>query len=159
MIKKLSKEEKIVFKHLNCNESINNLCEKVSVKLFTNEKVYWSIDNLKNLPKQNGIYVLCDKDGIVLYIGETKNIYDRVYNHHRTGKASALTDKIKDFFSFQTDDQLSDYLSECYLQYGVFLFGRREVEEYLIKQCKPRFNNYKIQLRKGQITKNSGIIP
>ena len=120
-----------------------------SKQLFNCPEVEWTEENLMNLPRINGVYVIYHSSGKILYVGESKNIYDRIYNHHRPGNASELTNKMRLHFEFKTDEELSQYLSECYIKYVELAYGRSELEEYLIDKYTPLFNNFKIKLRKG----------
>lgn len=125
---------------------------KPKVKLlFKCPKINWTLENLRNLPRENGVYALFNNDGTFLYVGESKNIYDRVYKHHRTGQASALRAKMQEYFGFKNTQELDDYLSCCYLQLITFDYGRSELEEYIINKFHPIFNNFKVRLRKGLI--------
>jgi excinuclease UvrABC nuclease subunit len=49
-----------------------------------------SITNLKSLPKASGIYKVADQTDTIIYVGQSKNIYDRWNNGHH---------KIADIFS------------------------------------------------------------
>ncbi len=46
-----------------------------------------TINNLKQLPRVSGIYVVLDADMNVIYIGQAKDIYERWNNgHHKLGE-------------------------------------------------------------------------
>lgn len=119
--------------------------------LFKCPKISWTLENLRNLPRKNGVYALFNNDGTFLYVGESKNIYDRIYKHHRTGQASALTAKMSEYFHFKNITELNLYLSNCYIQIITFEYGRSELEEYIIEKFQPIFNNFRVRLRKGLI--------
>jgi excinuclease UvrABC nuclease subunit len=45
------------------------------------------ICNLQDLPKTSGVYRVVDADGITIYVGQAKNIYNRWNNgHHKLSK-------------------------------------------------------------------------
>ena len=125
--------------------------EYSSKQLFDCSEVEWTEENLMNLPKINGVYAIYHNSGKLLYVGESKNIYDRIYRHHRTGEASELTKKMCLLYKFKTEKELSQYLSECYIKYVELAYGRSELEEYLIDKYAPVFNKFRVKLRKGLI--------
>ena len=104
---------------------------------------FWTQESLKKLPKINGVYVLYASDGTMLYIGSSKNIYDRVYNHHRRG-GTDLTERLR-----KLDIRPDLYLPSCYLKYIAVEYGRAELEEFLIKHFDPKLNNFRRKYKKN----------
>jgi hypothetical protein len=119
-------------------------------KLIESPKLPWSREGINDLPKQNGVYVFARNDKY-LYVGSSRNIYDRVVNHHWTKNNSALLSNLEEFFNtFYLDKLMSldDYLKDCYIQYIVVDFGRAEIEDYIIETCNPILNNFRQNMRK-----------
>lgn len=110
---------------------------KQQSKLLCNsEKIPWG--KIKQLPKSNGVYMLTHrKSNRILYIGESKNIYDRIYNHHNKRNGSDLLKKMEEI----CEHNLQNFLNECYIQVVKLNYGRSELEEYLIDTYKPLLNN------------------
>ncbi len=58
-------------------------------------------DKLKNLTTKPGVYVMKDKDGIVIYVGKAKNLKNRVSQYFRNSpkqsKVQAMVDNVDDF--------------------------------------------------------------
>ena len=91
--------------------------------------------NFGSAPKIPGVYALVH-NGKIVYIGESKNLADRVSHHlHRNG--SRLLDKIS-----LVESNTDKYLEECTMKFLGVNFGRLELEEYLIEKYKPQFNNF-----------------
>ena len=105
--------------------------EQKEQELLNNPKLAWK--DMSRLPKANGVYIIYLAEQI-LYIGESKNIWDRFWKHHRTGNASSFrANMIKENIE-------SSILDNCTIQYVQLLYGRKELEEYLIEKYKPVFN-------------------
>lgn len=104
--------------------------------LRNNEKIPWR--KIKQLPKSNGVYILTHpKINRILYVGESKNIYDRIYNHHNKRNGSDLLKRMEEI----CEHDLQNFLNECYIQVVKLDYGRSELEEYLIDTYKPLLNN------------------
>jgi excinuclease UvrABC nuclease subunit len=89
---------------------------------------------INELPKANGVYMICHIDfPNVIYIGESKNMWDRFWKHHRTGNASSFRDNLK-------RANLDNVVEECTVKFIVLQYGRKELEEYLIAKYNPKFN-------------------
>lgn len=113
--------------------------EQKEKELLNIPRLAWK--DMHRLPKTNGVYMIHFAEQI-LYIGESKNIWDRFWKHHRTGNASSFrTNMIK----AKVD---STILENCTIQYVQLLYGRKEFEEYLIEKYKPIFNKVG-NVRKG----------
>lgn len=83
---------------------------------------------LKLLPDNPGVYVMLDKDGIVIYVGKAKNLKNRVrqyfFNSVKTQKVMAMVNNVADFYYIIVPTEI-DALS---------------LENNLIKKHKPRYN-------------------
>lgn len=103
--------------------------------LLSGNLIPW--DTLKeNIPRSNGVYAVFDKDQNMLYVGSSKNLYDRLYNHHRTHNNSDLFLRLSEFDSEQT-------LESCYVKFVLLDYGRAEFEEYMIEKYNPALNYFK----------------
>ena len=67
-------------------------------------------DRIKNkissLPTKSGVYIMKNKDGIVIYVGKAKNLKNRVSQYFRSSpkpsKVQAMVENIDDFEYFIT---------------------------------------------------------
>lgn len=103
----------------------------------------WGKESIKSLPKVNGVYALYHNEEIV-YIGESKNIRDRLTHHYKQNGSGLLK-------TIAQEEDINTYMSECTIKILPIKIGRSEIEEYLIHKLNPRFNNYK---RKQKSIKN-----
>ena len=110
-------------------------CKYIDGLIPETEELSWA--DRKSSPKEAGIYLIY-KDGELVYIGETSNIYDRL-THHENGNGSALKEKIENY----TGIEPTSYLMSCTLKTIPIKLGRLEVEKYLISRYNPIYNNYK----------------
>lgn len=85
-------------------------------------------EKLKLLPENPGVYIMLDKDGIVIYVGKARVLKNRVrqYFHStiKSEKVSAMVEKIHDFYYIITQTEI-DALA---------------LENNLIKKYKPKYN-------------------
>lgn len=85
-------------------------------------------DKLKHLPENPGVYVMLDKDGVIIYVGKAKNLKNRVrqyfFNNLKTQKVMAMVENVRDFYYIIVPTEI-DALS---------------LENNLIKKHKPRYN-------------------
>ncbi len=85
-------------------------------------------EKLKHLPESPGVYVMLDKDGVIIYVGKAKNLKNRVrqyfFNSVKTQKVMAMVSNIVDFYYIIVPTEI-DALS---------------LENNLIKKHKPRYN-------------------
>lgn len=85
-------------------------------------------DKIRLLPKNPGVYVMLDADGIIIYVGKAKNLKNRVtqyfYDNVKTDKVMAMVSNIADFYYIITNSE-ADALS---------------LENNLIKKNKPKYN-------------------
>jgi excinuclease ABC subunit C len=84
--------------------------------------------NLKELPTQPGVYIMRDKENIVLYVGKAINLKNRVNQYFRKNKKSPriekMVSKIDHFEYIITDNEAEALILEC----------------NLIKKYKPQYN-------------------
>ncbi len=85
-------------------------------------------EKLKLLPDSPGVYVMLDKDGIVIYVGKARVLKNRVRQYFHTSakpeKVSAMVENIADFYYIITQTEI-DALA---------------LENNLIKKYKPKYN-------------------
>ena len=85
-------------------------------------------EKLKHLPENPGVYVMLDKDGVIIYVGKAKNLKNRVrqyfFNNLKTQKVMAMVENVRDFYYIIVPTEI-DALS---------------LENNLIKKHKPRYN-------------------
>ncbi len=85
-------------------------------------------EKLKLLPTNPGVYVMLDKDGVIIYVGKAKNLKNRVrqyfFNGVKTQKVMAMVSNVADFYYIIAPSE-TDALS---------------LENNLIKKNKPRYN-------------------
>ncbi len=86
------------------------------------------VDKIKLLPTNSGVYVMLDKNNVVIYVGKAKNLKNRVTQYFRNGvkteKVSAMVMNIADFYYILTNSE-ADALT---------------LENNLIKKHKPKYN-------------------
>ncbi len=85
-------------------------------------------EKLKLLPDNPGVYIMLDKDGVVIYVGKARVLKNRVrqYFHSsaKTEKVAAMVENIADFYYIITQTEI-DALA---------------LENNLIKKYKPKYN-------------------
>ena len=85
-------------------------------------------EKLKLLPDNPGVYIMLDKDGVVIYVGKARILKNRVrqYFHgsQKSSKVSAMVENIDDFYYIITKTEI-DALA---------------LENNLIKKYKPKYN-------------------
>jgi len=86
-------------------------------------------EKIKQLPSSPGVYFMKDSQGIIIYVGKSKNLKKRVqsyFYHSKTHsrKVEKLVKTLKDFDYIQTDTEFEAFMLEC----------------QLIKKLKPFFN-------------------
>ena len=85
-------------------------------------------EKLKLLPENPGVYIMLDKDGIVIYVGKARVLKNRVrqYFHAsaKSEKVAAMVENIADFYYIITQTEI-DALA---------------LENNLIKKYKPKYN-------------------
>ena len=81
------------------------------VKKYIHEK-------LKLVPKKPGSYQMKNKDGIIIYVGKAKNLFNRVRSYFigvKTGKTRMLVNDIVDFEYIVTSSELESLILEITL--------------------------------------------
>ncbi len=85
-------------------------------------------EKLRLLPDQPGVYVMLDKDGIVIYVGKARVLKNRVRQYFHASvkpeKVAAMVENIADFYYIITQTEI-DALA---------------LENNLIKKYKPKYN-------------------
>ncbi|MEC9489392.1 MAG: excinuclease ABC subunit UvrC [Halanaerobiales bacterium] len=83
---------------------------------------------LKELPRQPGVYLMKDETGMIIYVGKAKSLRSRVRSYFRkndqTYKTRMLVQYIDDFDYIMTDTEVEAYI----------------LEANLIKKHQPKFN-------------------
>ena len=83
-----------------------------------NETRTYILEKLKLLPKKPGSYQMKNKDGIIIYVGKAKNLYNRVRSYFlqtHTGKTAMLVNDITDFEYIVTSSELESLILEITL--------------------------------------------
>ena len=85
-------------------------------------------EKLKLLPENPGVYIMLDKDGIVIYVGKARVLKNRVRQYFHSSakpeKVTAMVENIADFYYIITQTEI-DALA---------------LENNLIKKYKPKYN-------------------
>ena len=85
-------------------------------------------EKLKLLPENPGVYIMLDKDGVVIYVGKARVLKNRVrqyfHSNVKSEKVSAMVEHIDDFYYIITQTE-TDALA---------------LENNLIKKYKPKYN-------------------
>lgn len=81
------------------------------------------------LPLSPGVYIMRDKNGVVIYVGKAKRLKSRVSSYFRaleshTPKVLAMVENVSDFNTIMTDSEYEALMLEC----------------SLIKQYSPKYN-------------------
>lgn len=86
-------------------------------------------EHLKTLPDKPGVYIMKDKDGVIIYIGKAVSLKNRVRQYfqnsrNHTQKVRAMVENISEFEYIVVDSELEALILEC----------------NLIKKHKPKYN-------------------
>ena len=109
-----------------------NFFEQQEKKLLKAQLVYWK--DINTLPKVNGVYYIYKK-GTICYIGESKNIWDRFFKHHRIGNCSTfINNLVKEYNGDKFEVQ--SYLKDCYIKYIELEYGRKELTPDRVKNSR-----------------------
>lgn len=107
-----------------------HLSQRIFNQIWDNFKPYekYSIAEIIEHKKRRGVYFIFNKKGKIIYIGETKNIYQRFLGH-----LSVVNEHSKEAYSFDYIDltQYSCNLCRC---------SRRLIEREYIKHYNPKYN-------------------
>ena len=122
--------------------------EKEITKLLNCPKIPWTKESLKTIPQVNGVYVLSRKDKF-LYVGQSRNLYDRIVNHHWTRNNSSMLKNLEIFHYKTLKESLSldEFIKDCYIQFVEVKLGRAELEDYIISKVDPILNNFGYKVR------------
>jgi excinuclease ABC subunit C len=93
------------------------------------ERILKLAEKARGLPKAPGVYLMKDAKGIVIYIGKSASLRDRVSSYFQAGtklekKKAGLLDHVVDFDIVQTDSEVEALLAE----------------NRLIKDIQPKYN-------------------
>lgn len=75
-------------------------------------------EELSNVPKQSGCYIMYNKDNIVIYVGKAKILYNRLhsyFNRTHTGKTKKLVSEIDHFEYIVTNSEVEAFVLEINL--------------------------------------------
>ncbi|MCR4908520.1 MAG: excinuclease ABC subunit UvrC [Lachnospiraceae bacterium] len=76
-------------------------------------------ENLKQLPKRPGVYIMHAENDEIIYVGKAVNLFNRVHSYFRATKKSAkierMVEKISYFETIVTDSELEALILECNL--------------------------------------------
>ena len=75
-------------------------------------------EKLKLVPKLPGSYQMKNKDGVIIYVGKAKNLFNRVKSYFTgtvTGKTEMLVNDIVDFEYIVTSSELESLILEITL--------------------------------------------
>ena len=86
-------------------------------------------DNLKNIPKRPGIYIMHNHAGDIIYVGKAKNLFNRVHQYFQNPKKLPLKTQIQvshveSIETIVVDTEMEALILEC----------------NLIKEHRPRYN-------------------
>ena len=87
--------------------------------------------DIKHIPKQPGCYIFKNKQGLIIYIGKSKNLYNRVKQYFYTdrfpdySKYASMAREVQEIEVVTTDTEINALILEC----------------QLIKKHKPRYNS------------------
>jgi len=84
-----------------------------------------------DLPESPGVYLLRGEGGVLLYVGKSRNIRSRVFDHfaaeHRSGKESRLTQQVRQVEWVETGGELGALLLESRLVKELAPAGNRRL--------------------------------
>ena len=67
-------------------------------------------EKLQLLPETPGVYVMLDKDGVVIYVGKARVLKNRVRQYFQSGakteKVAAMVENIVDFYYIITQTEI-----------------------------------------------------
>ncbi|MDX1377496.1 MAG: GIY-YIG nuclease family protein [Anaerolineales bacterium] len=116
--------------------------------LLNKELLPFDDKNLQaKLPNQGGVYCISEKsDKTIIYIGQSKNLRNRIYRNHLMGhqRNSTLRRKIVKKEKFSSEDQVKDYLHQHCLVQIIEIEDKLErnlFEHFAIAMLKPKYND------------------
>ena len=121
-------------------------------EVFNGKFNLWFDCNVGNVA---GLYIVRNRLGKLIYIGESSDICERHKTHSKTTYFSALRRHIgtevlnfslqerngkKKYFEVSEDKKVTEFLKSCKATFYPTQFGRYELEEFLIKRHRPLLN-------------------
>jgi len=140
-------------------EECNLLYQRIEAQLGYCEKIqiYRSSNWYTYVPKQPGIYIIRNLSNEIVYVGETSNLQERMNDlkdtrHHTLRRAVGHMEfSCKPNFQKATSkkkflENIEKFVTEFFkanlsLTYCATKIGRKEIEEYLVKKYKPKYNS------------------
>lgn len=140
-------------------DELNLLHQRVKAQLSNCDRVqiYGTSKWSSKVPKLPGIYVVWNQDNIIVYVGETSNLQERMNDlidtrHHTLRRAIGHMEfsKEPDFqkanskvkFPPRIEEMITEFFkNNLSLTYCATKIGRKEFEEYLVKKYKPKYNS------------------
>lgn len=86
-----------------------------------------NIMTYKNVKKRAGVYKIYNKEGKLMYIGQSKNLRRRLYEHFTGKRKGEFIETVRFFYVDFEDGFITDSCLDMY-------------ETYLIRTLKPRYN-------------------
>ena len=71
----------------------NKKIEKI--KYFDYDNNMYDRNNLKNIPKKPGIYIMHNHAGDIIYVGKAKNLFNRVHSYFQNPKKLPIKTQIQ----------------------------------------------------------------
>lgn len=146
------------FKHMISNKKIEEyISESLRhlIKKSNRRKIYLSSKWINTLPLEPGVYVVFEK-GILVYVGETGNIQYRMWDmmnsrqHQLRRNVGRMNfSKMPGYrkassrkkFPEKLEKKLNRWIQNKFeISTLPVYFGRKELEEYIIEQYKPKYN-------------------
>ncbi len=100
--------------------------------------------------KKQGVYVFIHEEKII-YAGECSEFHRRMYRHKKRTEVSTMRTAIgrsvfgqakSGKYSKDIETKIDAYISALKIKYLPVTFGRKELEEYIIRKEKPIYNKY-----------------
>jgi excinuclease UvrABC nuclease subunit len=90
-------------------------------KLLTESRYNFSEVSSKDVPKEQGVYVIYDKKAkAIIYAGRTKNLRRRLLGDHKRGnvEGSQFRRALKENFALRSESEITSYILEnCSFQF------------------------------------------
>lgn len=87
---------------------------------------------LSDFPHSSGVYLIKDVDGVIIYVGSSKDLYMRMARHRSYIKKGIISERNKELYQYLQSNQFTVefQLSTDY----------RHLEQKLIEEYKPKYN-------------------
>lgn len=99
----------------------------------TQDRIKFSFANLNEFPENAGCYAITNYNGVILYIGQAKNIYNRMEQHLDDFQKRQQTPSGKAFWFYylfcpiiELDDLERGWLNEHLIKEGVLPFFNKQ---------------------------------